>query len=89
MTEPEAEIAIELRPDQQARMEEIAERRGVPLVALLAEAMTSWSAAHERDGLTGLDARFQGRAVDAEGLSEVGREAVDWWLQSPHVRDAS
>ncbi len=89
MTEPEAEIAIELRPDQQARMEEIAERRGVPLVALLAEAMTSWSATHERDGLSGLDARFQGRAVDAEGLSEVGREAVDWWLQSPHVRDAS
>jgi hypothetical protein len=89
MTEPEGEIAIELRPDQQARLEEIAERRGLPLIALVAEAMSSWSATHERDGLSGLDARFQDRAVDAESLSEVGREAVDWWLQSPHVRDAS
>jgi hypothetical protein len=89
MTEPEAEISIELRPDQQAKMEEIAERRGVPLIALLAEAMTSWSATHGRDGLSGLDAWFQGRPVDAEALSEVGREAVDWWLMSPHVRDAS
>jgi hypothetical protein len=89
MTESEAEIAIELRPDQQERMEEIAERRGLPLIALLAEAMSSWSAAHGRDGLSGLDARFQNRPVDADGLTEVGREAVDWWLQSPHVRDAS
>jgi hypothetical protein len=89
MTGPEGEIAIQLRPDQEARLEEIAERRGLPLIALVAEAMSSWSATHERDGLSGLDARFQGRPVDAESLSEVGQEAVDWWLQSPHVRDAS
>jgi len=89
MTEPEGEIAIELRPDQQTQLEEIAERRGVPLIALVAEAMSSWSAAHESDGLSGLDARFKGRPVDADALSEVGRDAVDWWLRSPHVRDAS
>jgi hypothetical protein len=89
MTGQEGEIAIELRPDQQAQLEEISERRGVPLIALVAEAMSSWSAAHEREGLSGLDARFQDRAVDAETLGEVGREAVDWWLRSPHVRDAS
>jgi hypothetical protein len=89
MAEAESEMAIELRLDQQERMEEIAERRGVPLIALLAEAMTSWSETHGRDGLSGLDAHFQGRAVDAAGLSEVGQEAVDWWLMSPHVRDAS
>ncbi len=89
MTEREGEIAIELRPDQQTQLEEISERRGVPLIALVAEAMSSWSATHERDGLSGLDARFQSRPVDAASLSEVGREAVDWWLLSPHVRDAS
>lgn len=89
MVEAEPEIAIELRPDQQAKLEEIADRRGLPLIALVAEALTAWSATHERDGMSGLDARFQGRAVDAQALSEVGREAVDWWLASPHVRDAS
>lgn len=89
MTGPEGELAIELRPDQQAKMEEIAERRGVEIIALVAEALSSWSATHERDGISGLDARFQGRAVDAKALTEVGREAVDWWLRSPHVRDAS
>jgi len=89
MTESEGEIAIELRPDQQTQLEAIAERRGVPLIALVAEAMSSWSVAHERDGLSGLDARFKDRPVDADALSEVGRDAVDWWLQSPHVRDAS
>jgi hypothetical protein len=89
MTEQDGEIAIELRPDQQAQLEEISERRGVALIALVAEAMSSWSATHEHDGVSGLDARFQDRPVDAATLSEVGREAVDWWLRSPHVRDAS
>jgi hypothetical protein len=89
MAEPDAEIAIELRPDQQAKLAEIADRRGLPLIALVAEAITAWSATHERDGVSGLDARFQGRSVDAEALSDLGREAVDWWLTSPHVRDAS
>ncbi|OFX20278.1 MAG: hypothetical protein A2V77_16915 [Anaeromyxobacter sp. RBG_16_69_14] len=89
MTNSEGALAIELRPDQQEQLEEIAAKRGVELIVLLAEAMGSWSATHGRDGLSGLDARFRGRSVDADALTEVGREAVDWWLRSPHVRDAS
>jgi hypothetical protein len=89
MTNSEGALAIELRPDQQEQLEEIAEKRGVELIVLLAEAMGSWSATHGRDGLSGLDERFRGRSVDADALTEVGREAVDWWLRSPHVRDAS
>ncbi len=89
MTDSEGAFAIELRPDQRARLEEIAARRRVELIALLAEAMSTWSAAHARDGVSGLDARFRGRSVDAAALTEAGREAVDWWLMSPHVRDAS
>ena len=89
MTDSEGALAIELRTDQRAQFEEIAAKRGVELIVLLAEAMSAWSATHGRDGLSGLDARFQGRSVDADALTEVGREAVDWWLQSPHVRVAS